>query len=553
MLRKSDVLYGEMVHCVAMKMGFVLELYFCNTLIEVYAKCGCLSYAYKVFDEMLQRDLVTWTSMISGFVSEGNVSNAFSLFNKMRFMELEPNSVTVLVMLQACSTFGNLLEGRQFHGYIIKIGLLVDTSVQNSILRMYTKRGSVEEVEVCFGEIDRRDVFTWNILISFHSSRGDIEEVANRFNEMQGEVAISIETLSLVISVFGKSGNVIEGKKLQGFAIKVGLCDNVLLTSLLDFYAKCGELGNATQLFSEIPHRNNITWNAMMSGFIQNGHFNEAIELFRQMQAANLKPDAVILRGLVDAYSNLSALQWGKAIHGYLIRNILYDYKDDNTQLETSILNMYIRCGNITSAREYFNRMLVRDIVTWTSMIEGYGIHGLGYESLNLFKQMVESGISPNSVTFLSLLSACSHSGLVRKGGEVFYCMKWRFGIEADLDHYTCMVDLLGRSGKLKEALAIIIKLVVFPDSRIWGALLASSRIHGDRKLGEYVAQRLMELEPDNVGYYTLLCNIQASVGQWVEVEEVRRVMNEKNLKKKPAWSCIQEKGKIHGFVSGNV
>ncbi|KAK0597710.1 hypothetical protein LWI29_027899 [Acer saccharum] len=288
-----------------------------------------------------------------------------------------------------------------------------------------------------------------------------------------------------------------------------------------------------------------------MSGFVQNGHFNEAIELFRQMEAAGLEPDAVILRSLVDAYSNLGVLQWGKVIHGYVIRKFLY--KDDNTLLETSILNMYIRCGNISSARECFNRMLVRDIVTWTSMIEGYAIHGLGYEALNLFDQMVENGISPNSVTFLSLLSACSHSGLVNEGCEIFYSMKWRFGIEANLEHYTCMVDLLGRSGKLKEALIIIVKLVLYPDSRIWGALLAASRIYGDRKLGEYAAQRVMELEPDNAGYYTLLCNIQASAGQWIEVEEVRRAMNEKNLKTKPAWSCIQEKGKISGFVSGNV
>ncbi|KAK3218007.1 hypothetical protein Dsin_011977 [Dipteronia sinensis] len=213
---------------------------------------------------------------------------------------------------------------------------------------------------------------------------------------MQSEVAISIETVSLVISVFGKSGNVVEGKKLHGFAIKARLCDDVLLTSLLDFYAKCGELGNAAQLFSDIPHRNNITWNAKISGFVQNGHINEAIELFRQIEAAGLEPDAVILRSLVDAYSNLGVLQWGKVIHGYVIRNFLY--KDDNTLLETSILNRNIRCGNISSARECFNRTLVRDIVTWTSMIEGYAIHGLGYEALNLIDQVVENGISPNSV-----------------------------------------------------------------------------------------------------------------------------------------------------------
>ena len=185
-------------------------------------------------------------------------------------------------------------------------------------------------------------------------------------------------------------------------------------------------------------------------------------------------------------------------------------------------------------------------------MIEGFGTHGLGSEALELFGLMLKERIKPNSVTFLSLLSACSHSGLVREGCEVYNSMKWIFGIQPNLDHYTCMVDLLGRYGKLKEALAIIVKMVIFPDGRIWGALLAACRVHGDIKFGEYTAQRLLELEPDNVGYHTLLINVQAGVGRWDEVEEVRRVMNEKDLKKKPGWSCFEAKGMIHGFVSAD-
>uniref|UniRef100_A0A2N9HGM1 Pentatricopeptide repeat-containing protein n=1 Tax=Fagus sylvatica TaxID=28930 RepID=A0A2N9HGM1_FAGSY len=517
---QSDVIYGEMVHCVSTKMGFGFEVYFCNTMIEVYVKCGCVVYARKLFDEMSQRDLVSWTSMISGYVCEGSVGSAFYLFREM-MVKSEPNSVTLIIMLQACCAGESLIHGMQLHGYAIKSGLESDGSLQNSVLKMYTRTGSVEEVEIFFSKIDRKDDVSWNILISFYSMKGDIEKLVNRFSEMQGIAALSIETLTLLISAFAKSRDLFQGEQIHCLAIKSGFCDDVLLTSLLDFYAKCGKIEISDQLFRKISYRNNVTFGAMMSGFVQNGYVKDAINLFHQMQAANVEPGAEILRSILDAYTQLGALQLGKAIHGYFIRHIFCRTMEETTYLEASILNMYIRCGNISSARVSFHNILVKDLVIWTTMIEGFGTHGLGSEALELFGLMLKERIKPNSVTFLSLLSACSHSGLVREGCEVYNSMKWIFGIQPNLDHYTCMVDLLGRYGKLKEALAIIVKMVIFSDGRIWGALLAACRVHGDIKLGEYTAQRLLELEPDNVGYHTLLSNVQAGVGRWDEVEEI--------------------------------
>lgn len=545
--------YGETVHCVAMKMGFGQDVYFGNTMLEVYVKCGSIGNASKLFDEMTHRDLVSWTSIISGYIYGESFSRGFKLFNKMR-MEMEPNSVTMVVMLQACSAFESVNEGRELHSYVIKKGFMVDRSVQNSILRMYTKTGgSGEEVETFFSEIEERDIISWNILIAFYSFRGDIAEVAERFNEMRREVTSSIESLTLVVSAIANCANLSEGGMLHCSAIKTGLHDTVLMTCLLALYAKCGALEISAQLFRDIPHRNSITWSSMMSGFTQNGFFKEAIELYQQMLASGLQPNHDIISTLVIAYTHLGALQLGKATHAFFIRNLSSWPEEDSAPLETSLLNMYIRCGSISSALICFNRVVVKDVVTWTSMIEGFGTHGLAFEALKFFKSMLESEVQPNSVTFLSLLSACSHSGLVREGCEVFHSMKWGFRIEPDLNHYTCMVDLLGRSGKLKEALTVILKLVTCPDSRIWGALLAASRVHEDKKLGEYAAEKLLELEPDNVGYYTLWSNIEASVERWGEVEEVRRVMHERDLKKKPGWSCIEVKGMIHGFVSGDT
>ncbi|GKV41601.1 hypothetical protein SLEP1_g49108 [Rubroshorea leprosula] len=543
--------FGEIVHCLAMKIGFGLDLYFGNTLIEVYGKFGCIGHAYKVFDEMLERDLVTWTSMISVLVSEGNVGGSFTLFEKMR-ASMEPNSVTLIVLFRGCCDSGSLIEGRQMHGYVIKSGALIDGFVQNSVLRLYKRMGTDEEVENFFGEIHQRDVVSWNTLISFYSLTGDIEQVAKIFCKMRGEVEVSMETLTLAISALAKSGNLSQGEQLHCCAIKLGLQDDALQTSLLDFYGKCGKLGNSTLLLREITGGNTIAQCAMMSSYIQNGYFKEAIEFFQKMQPAGHKPRPEILSNVLNACTHLGILQFGREIHGYSLRNSFYSHEEDNACLETSILNMYIRCGSISSARLCFDRMLVKDVVAWTSMIEGYATHGFGLDALELFCQMIEEGVTPNSVTFLSLLSAFSHSGLVGEGCKAFHSMKWRFGIEPNLDHYTCIVDLLGRSGMLKEALTIIMKMTAFPDGRIWGALLSASVIHGDRELGEYAAQRILELEPDNVGYYTLLSNVQACTGKWNEVEEVRKAMFEKDLKKKPGWSFIEEKGNIHCFVSGD-
>ncbi|XP_027364305.1 pentatricopeptide repeat-containing protein At5g16860-like [Abrus precatorius] len=551
---RVDAVYGKMIHCVATQMGLDVDLYFCNTMIDVYVKCGCVGYALRVFDEMLQRDVVSWTLMIAGYGSGRQVGVACDLFNEMR-MELEPNSVTLIVMLQACCASTTLKEGTSIHGYAVKSGLLMDWSVKNSVLKMYASRRSTREVELLFSEVNMKDVASWNILISFYSSEGDVIKVAGLFKEMHSlEVnSWNIETLTLVISALAKSGSLSEGEGMHCLVIKTGFSDDVLLTSLLDFYAKCGKLEISVQLFSEIHFKSNITWSAMMSGFIQNGSFMEAIVLFQQMQADDLDIVPEIWRHLLDVYANLGALKLGKVVHGYLIKNFFNGPVDGTAHLETSILNMYLRGGNMSSAIACFDSMPVKDVVAWTTMIDGLGSHGFGFDALKCFYLMIEKRVQPNSVTFLSLLSACSHSGLVSEGCNIYYSMKWCFGIEPALDHHTCIVDLLGRCGLLKEALAIILKMIIQPDSRIWGALLAASRIYGNKKFGEYAALRLLELEPNNAGYYTLLSNVKASVGRWNEVEELRRVMSERDLKKKPGWSCIEVKEVIQGFVSGDI
>lgn len=534
LLRQDSLLCARIIHCLAVRMGFGSDVYFCNTMLDIYVKCGETGIGVQLFDEMSVRDLVSWTTMISGFVREGSVFGAFRLFNGLR-MEFKPNHVSLMVMFQGCCHCVN--GGRQLHGYVVKCGLLGNQSVYNSVLKMYTDCCCVDDAEVFFSENDKMDVVSWNIMISLYSLRRDIKKLVDCVRVMQDRAVLSIESLTLLVSSFSDDGPICYGKQVHCLAIKSGQYDSMLKTSLLDFYAKCEDLDSSKKLYSEFSFTNHITLNAMMSAFIHNGYSREAIELFRKMLSSGLKPTAEPLTNVILAYSDMGSLHLGKSVHAYCFKNL---FEDKTAPLETSIMNMYLKCGSILSARICFDRMPCRDLVAWTSMIVGFGTHGMGNEAMQIFHSMIEEGVEPNSVTFLGILSACSHSGLLRDGCKVFHSMKSKFGIEPDLSHYTCIVDLLGRFGMLKEALGIILKFVSLADCRIWGSLLSASRVYENQLLAKFAAGMLFKLEPENAGYHTLLSNLQASLEGWSDVEEIRNYVQDSNLVKQPGWTCIE-------------
>ncbi|XP_010929475.2 pentatricopeptide repeat-containing protein At4g35130, chloroplastic-like isoform X1 [Elaeis guineensis] len=542
---------GEAIHCLGIQTGFDSDVYFCNTMIEVYVRSDCIGLARRLFDEMLVRDVVSWTSMISGYIQIGDTHEQFRLFRKMQREGLEPSSVTLAVTLRACGVVKDVVGGIQLFGYVIKKGFESHELVQNSVLVVFSKAGCFKEMKELFGRIQMKSVVSWNIIMSAYYSMGDVSQVVHCYEKMKTELIPSHETLTLVISAFAKCGDLHQGQKVQCYALKSGQIDVVLEASLVDFFAKCGELALAIQLFEEIEMKNSTSWSVMMWGFIQHDQFRDAIDLFQRMQSSGFEPSADVLQGLVLSYTHLGALGLGRGIHGYLMRN-KFGIDSDDKNLETSILNMYAKCGSIVLAQRCFDIMVLKDTVAWSSMIEGYAVHGLGSEALRLFHQMQKEGITPNGVTFLSLLSACSHSGLVSEGNEVFDCMTRNYGIKPDLSHYTCMVDLLGRSGKLHEALEVINSMDAEPDGRIWGSLLASCRTYSDGKLGNYAAQKIFDLEPDNVGYHVVLSNIHATTGKWDVTKNIRKFMGEKGFVRRPGWSCIEEKGGLQMFVAGD-
>ncbi|KAM3299812.1 hypothetical protein ACQJBY_041023 [Aegilops geniculata] len=535
-------------HSVGVRTGFALNLYFCNTLVDAYVRHGAVASARQLFDEMTVRDVVSWTSLISASAGTGDRREVSGLVTKMRMDRCEPSTVTLAVLLRLCTAERDVPGGRQLHCYAMKSGLTEEPLVLNSILTHLsrTATGLGDTVRLFELSPGGRDAVSWNIIISEFSSQGNVAQVIDMFERMRREeVCPTCQTLTALVAAFAKHRCLEQGKKLHCFVIRSGLSDPVLVASFLDFYAKCCQMESSAKLFEEFRGTGSCIWSAMMWGLIHHGHFLQVVHLFGRMLNSQLAINADMLQGLVISYMELGASRLGKSAHGYIIRNSHAGTQYENTcYLETSIVKFYARCGNIHLARRCFNNIQQRDIVAWSSMLEAYAIHGNGREALALFDQMLAEGVMPNGVTFLSLLSACSYSGLVSEARALFDCMITKFGITPELGHYTCMVDILGRSGDLDEAAQVISGMNVKPDGIIWGALLASCRTHSNVELASFAAQKLMELEPDNVGYHVVYSNVQAGSGdRWREVEHIRRSMAVMDAQKVPAWSCVADTG----------
>lgn len=370
---------------------------------------------------------------------------------------------------------------------------------------------------------------------------------------MRREVSFSVNSVTMLslVSGFTLPSHLKFGMCLHAWGFKFGFdSDLSVANSFLTMYVKCGEVEQARQLFDEIPVKDLITWNAMISGYAQNGHARSVLELYFEMKKGGVSPDPVTLLGVLCSCANLGAQGIGREVE----RKIEQLGFRSNSFLTNALINMYARCGNLVRAREVFDCMDERNksVVSWTAIIGGYGIHGEGETAVELFDAMVRSGVRPDRTVFVSVLSACSHAGLTEKGLKYFDEMVREYGLQPGPEHYSCLVDLLGRAGRLKEAMDLIDSMKVKPDGAVWGALLGACKIHGNVELAEVAFQHVIELEPTNIGYYVLLSNVYSDAKNLDGVLKVRVMMRDRKLRKDPGCSYVEYKGKMHLFYSGD-
>ena len=548
----GNLVDGKKMHCWVLKLGFLWDVFVAASLVHMYSRFGFLSVARKLFDNMPVRDMGSWNAMISGFCQNGNAAEALEVLDEMRLEGVKMDPVTVSTLLAVCAQSNDSLSGMLIHLYIIKHGLEFDLFVSNALINMYAKFGSLAHAQRVFDHMEVRDVVSWNSIIAAYEQNDNPVTALGLFNEMQligyrPDLLTAVSLASIVAQLSDRQSC----RSVHGFIVRRGWLMEVVVigNAIVDMYAKLGAIDSARTIFEGLPVKDVISWNTLITGYAQNGLASEAIEVYRMMEEhKEIIPNQGTWVSILPAYSHVGALQQGMKIHGRVIKNSLYL----DVFVGTCLVDMYGKCGRLDDAMSLFYKVPRTSSVPWNAIISCLGIHGLGEKALKLFNEMVEEGVRPDHVTFVSLLSACSHSGLVDDGQWCFRMMQEEYGIKPSLKHYGCMVDLLGRAGRLEMAYNFIKNMPIRPDASVWGALLGACRIHGNYEFSTFASDRLFEVEPENVGYYVLLSNIYANVGKWDGVDKVRSLARSRGLKKTPGWSSIEVNNKVDVFYSGN-
>ncbi len=498
----------------------------------------------------VQLHIFSWNMKLAKYVKDGRPEKAMQLFQQMQQEGMSPDTFTFVQVINACAGLGALENGRLVHDQLIQSGCESNIFLGNSLVDMYAKCGSIEDAWRVFNKMPSRDVVTWTAMILGHVKCRKGQKALELFQQMQQE-GVQPNTVTFV-GVINACASVValeDGRCVNQQIVKCGWESDVFVgSSLVDMYVKCGSMEDAWRVFNKMPSRNVVTWTAMISGHVNCGQGQKALELFRQMQQEGVRPDSVTFVGVLNACASVVALEEGKCVH----QQIVECGWDSDVFVANSLIDMYAKCGSMEDAWSVFNKMPSRDVVTWTTILGGCAMHGHGKEALKHFEQMREEGVQPNDITFICLLSACSHSGLVDEGMHCYASMVTDYMISAKLEHYTCMVDLLGRAGHLQEAENMVMAVPCKPHVAAWMALLGACRIRGNVEMAERVAKRILEMEPNNAAVYVLLSNIYAAAGNRLLCENVERQRKENGVKKQQGRTWIEVNNEVHTFVVGD-
>lgn len=501
--REKRLRDGEGIYGFVIKYGLGFDLLVRNGMIDFFVKCCEVCYGRRVFDGMEERDVVSWNTMISGYVGVGRVEDARELFDGM----LQRNVVSWTILISGYVKMGDMVEARR----LFEVMPVKDLAVWNLMVSGYVDVGELDAAHLLFETTPVRDVGMWNLMISGFCKVGDMEKSKEYFEKMPH-------------------------KNVSSWTIMV------------DGYAKSGNMNEARHLFDQMPEKNLVSWSAIIGGYAKNGQPHAALKLFECFKETGIKPDETFILGIISACSQLGIVDVADSIiHKYV------GTLSSNTHLVTSLIDMYAKCGRIEKALQVFKIADKKDLLCYSTMISAFGNHGLVPEAISLFHDMEMANIKPDAVTFLGILSACNHGGLVDEGRSCFKLMIEVYNIKPTEKHYACMVDLFGRAGLLEEAYNLISDMNVLPTAVVWGSLLAACKVYGNVHLAEIAAFELFKIEPENSGNYVLLSSIYAAVGRWRDVAKVRAMIREHGVRKNRGSSWIELDSVVHEFVMGDV
>ncbi|KAK1562330.1 hypothetical protein Q3G72_010256 [Acer saccharum] len=548
--KNANALYGFLV-----KLGseYVNDLFVVSSAIFMYAELGRVDLARMIFDCSLERNTEVWNTMIGGYVQNNFPIEAIELFlQAMQLDEVVLDEVSFLSALSAVSQLQQLDLAQQLHACIIKNLAKLPVIVVNAVIVMYSRCNCIHTSFKVFDKMLERDVVSWNTMISAFVQNGLDDEGLMLLYEMQKQqFKIDSVTVTALLSAASNLKNQDIGKQAHSYLLRHGIQFEGMESYLIDMYAKSGLIRMSQTIFekSGTGDRDQVTWNAMISGYTQNGLVEEAFTAFRQMLELYVTPNARTIASVLPACNPMGNIELGKQLHGFSIRHLL----DQNVFVSTALVDMYSKSGMINYAEHVFVTTPEKNSVTYTAMILAYGQHGMGERALSLFHSMQSFGVEPDAITFVAVLSACSYAGLVDEGLQIFDLMEREYNIQPLIEHYCCVADMLGRVGKVFEAYEFIKELGEKGNVlEIWGSLLGACRLHGQFELAEVVAKRLLEIDTRNnmTGYQVLLSNIYADEGKWKNVDKVRKEMRERGLRKETGCSWIEVGGHMNCFMS---
>ncbi|KAJ9190008.1 hypothetical protein P3X46_001245 [Hevea brasiliensis] len=573
----------KQIHSQTIKTGII-----CNPIIQnkIFVCCcaqefGDMDYARQLFDAIAEPTVFHWNTMFKGYSRIDCPKLGVSMYLQMLKRDVKPDCYTYPFLMKGFTRDIALQYGKGLHCHVVKYGLDSNVFVQNALINKYSLCGLIDTARGIFDMSSKNEVVTWNAMISGYNRIKQYDKTRRLFYEMEKkEVLPSTVTLVSVLSACSKLKDLECGKLVHKYVSDHIVESNLIVeNALIDMYASCGEMTVALRIFEsmkrkdviswtaivtgfvnmgqldiarkhfdQMPERDHVSWTCMIDGYLQVNCFKEALILFRQMQTSNVKPDEFTMVSILTACAQLGALELGEWVKAYIDKNKV---KDD-AYVANALIDMYFKCGNVIKAQDLFNDMSQRDKFTWTAMIVGLAINGYGEAALDMFSQMLKASVIPDEITYIGVLCACTHTGMVDEGRKFFASMITQHGIEPNVTHYGCLVDLLGRAGHVKEAHEVIKNMPMKPNSIVWGSLLGACRIHKDADMAEMAAKQILELEPANGAVYVILCNIYAACNKWDNWRELRKDMMDRGIKKIPGCSLIEMNGVVHEFVAGD-
>lgn len=538
------------VHARLLRHCLDQDSYLFNILLKLSFNFKDLNYSQLLFNQCKEPNIYVWNTLIRGLVFRECFHKSIDFFYSMRNNGFLPNNFTFPFVLKSCARLFDLKLGVKLHGLVVKVGFDYDVFVKTGLVGLYSKCGCLGEARKAFDEIPEKNVISWTAIICGYIEVGRFTEAIDMFRRLL-ETGLRPDgfTLVRVVAACAQLGDLRTGEWVHRCVVDIGIGTNIFVsTALVDMYAKCGKMESARVVFDEMHEKDIVTWGAMIQGYASNGLPKEALDLFHRMQRENLKMDCYTTVGVLSACARLGALELGEWASG------LIDEKEflSNPVLGTALIDMYAKCGKMASAWRVFNKMKEKDLVVWNAMITGLAMSGHVKAAFSLFGQLEKFGILPDGNTFIGLLCGCTHAGLVDEGRRLFDSMSQTYFLSPKIEHYGCMVDLLGRAGLLDEAHDLIRRMPMEANAIVWGALLGGCRLHRNTLLAEHVLKQLIELEPHNSGNYVLLSNIFSANHKWEDAGKLRSNMLERGIQKTPGCSWIEVKGTVHEFLVGD-